>query len=102
MAKTMSDETFAEFMQSVKEGAKILHGELPPASEFVHLGTDVKAIRKKVGLSQQEFANLICISKRTLEGWEQGHRKLTGPVRALLTIFKNSPELAINALHGHQ
>ncbi len=97
----MSDETFAEFMLSVKEGAKILRGELPPSSEFVHLGTDVKLIREKIGLSQQEFANLICISKRTLEGWEQGHRKLTGPVRALLTIFKNAPELAINALHGH-
>jgi len=102
MTKTMSDETFAELMQSVKEGAKILHGELAPASEFVHISTDVKAIRDKIGLSQQEFANLLCISKRTLEGWEQGHRKLTGPVRALLTIFKNAPELAINALHGHQ
>jgi putative transcriptional regulator len=86
----------------LKKVQKILHGKLPPASEFVHLGTDVKAIREKIGLSQQEFANLICISKRTLEGWEQGHRKLTGPVRALLTIFKNAPELAINALHGHQ
>ncbi len=67
MTKTMNDETFAELMQSVKEGAKILHGELPPASQFVHIGTDVKVIRDKIGLSQQEFANLLCISKRTLE-----------------------------------
>jgi putative transcriptional regulator len=102
MTKTMSDETFAELMQSVKEGAKILRGELPPASEFVHTRTDVKAIREKVGLSQQEFANLLCISKRTLEGWEQGQRKLTGPVRALLTIFQNAPEYAMNALHGYR
>ncbi len=53
MTKTMSDETFAEFMQSVKEGASILRGELPPASEFVHTGTDVKAIREKIGLSHK-------------------------------------------------
>lgn len=53
MNQTMSDETFAELMQSVKEGAKILRGELPPASEFVHTGPDVKAIREKIGLSQQ-------------------------------------------------
>ncbi len=52
MTKTMSNETFSELMQSVKEGAKILHGELQPASEFVHFGTDVKAIREKIGLSQ--------------------------------------------------
>ncbi len=102
MTNTMSDETFAELMQSVKEGAEILHGKLPPASEFVYTHTDVKAIRENIGLSQQEFANLLCISKRTLEGWEQGQRKLTGPVRALLTIFKNAPEYAINALHGYQ
>jgi len=98
----MSDETFAELMQSVKEGAKILHGEFPPASEFVQTRTDVKAIRENIGLSQQEFANLLCISKRTVEGWEQGQKKLTGPVRALLTIFKNAPESAICALHGYQ
>jgi len=102
MNQTMNDETFAELMQSVKEGALILRGELPPASEFVHTSTDVKTIREKIGLSQQEFANLLRISKRTLEGWEQGHRKLTGPVRALLTIFKNAPQQAMNALHGHQ
>ena len=102
MNQTMSDETFAELMQSVKEGAKILHGELPPASEFVHTGTDVKAIREKIGLSQQEFANLLCISQRTLEGWEQGQKTLKGPVRALLTIFRNAPKHALNALQGHQ
>ncbi len=97
----MNDETFAELMQSAKEGAKMSRGELAPASEFLHTGTNVKAIREKMGLSRQEFADLLCVSKRTLEGWEQGHRNLTGPVRVLLTIFKNAPGAAMNALHGH-
>jgi DNA-binding transcriptional regulator YiaG len=74
----MNDETFAELMRRLKEGAKILYGKLPPASEFVHTITDVKAIHENIGLYQQEFANLLCISKRTLEGWEQGQKKLTG------------------------
>jgi len=102
MVKTMNDETFAELMQSISEGAQIRRGESPPASEFVHVGTDVKAIREQIGLSQQEFANLLGVSKRTLAGWEQGRRRLTGPTRVLLTIFKNAPETAINALQGHQ
>lgn len=68
--------------------------------EFVQTGADIKNIREKAGLSQREFAALLCISKRTLEGWEQGHRTLNGPARALLTIFKNDPENAIKALHG--
>ncbi len=100
--KTMSDETFAELMQSVKEGAKILRGKLPAANEFVHANTDVKAIREKIGLSQQEFATLLCVSRRTLKEWEQGHGKLRGPARALLTIFKNAPDHAVNALQGYQ
>ena len=46
MTNTMSDETFAELMQSIKEGAKILHGKLPPASEFVHTHTDNNKTKK--------------------------------------------------------
>jgi len=48
MTKTTRYKTFAELMQSVKEGAKFLRGELPPASEFALTRTDVKAIREKI------------------------------------------------------
>ncbi len=95
----MSEETFTELMQSVAEGAKILRGELPPASEFVvQPGTEVTAIRTQLGLSQQEFASLLRVSKRTLADWEQGQKRLAGPARALLTIFKTMPQQALNAL----
>ncbi len=50
----MSDETFAELMQSVKEGAKILRGELPPASEFVHTRTEVK-MKSKTSVKKSDF-----------------------------------------------
>jgi hypothetical protein len=39
----------------------------------------VKAIRERTGLSQTRFAQLIGVSKRTLENWEQGRRWPTGP-----------------------
>jgi putative transcriptional regulator len=94
----MSEETFAELMQSVAEGAKIFRGELPPASEFVHLETPVKVIRQQLGLSQQEFANLFGVSQRTLANWERGPKDLIGPARALLTIFEKLPQQALNAL----
>jgi len=95
----MSEETFTELMQSVAEGAKILRGELPPASEFVvQPGTEVMEIRTQLGLSQQEFASLLRVSKRTLADWEQGQKRLAGPARALLTIFKTMPQQALNAL----
>jgi putative transcriptional regulator len=40
---------------------------------------DVKAIRKKVNMSQEEFARQFGFSKRTLEHWEHGRRVPTGP-----------------------
>ena len=61
---------------------------------------DVKAIREKTGLSQGRFANLIGVSKRTLENWEQGRRHPTGPAKALLKILAADPENAVRALHA--
>ena len=45
------------------------------------------------GLSQQKFANVLGVSRRTLEGWEQGRRKPTGAARSLLTIAAKRPDL---------
>ena len=52
------------------------------------------------GLSQNQFAMLIGVSKRTLENWEQGRRYPTGPAKALLRILDVDPEHAVRALHG--
>ncbi len=86
--------------QNSKDGQS--QEQIHTSHDFVQTGTDIRTIRDKIGLSQREFAALLCISKRTLEGWEQGHRTLNGPARALLTIFKNDPEGAIKALHGNK
>lgn len=59
---------------------------------------DVKAIRKKVEMSQGEFAKLFGLSKRTLEHWEHGRRVPTGPARAFLTVIAREPEAVRRAL----
>ncbi len=41
--------------------------------------------RLKAGLTQEQFAALLGVSKRTLEQWEQGRRK---PSRAAKTLIK--------------
>ena len=43
---------------------------------------------RKVGLSHEQFARLIDVSKRTLENWEQGRRHPTGPAKALFRIVE--------------
>lgn len=55
--------------------------------------TDTAAIRAKTGLSQSEFAKSIGVAVRTLQGWEQGHRKPQGPARVLLAMVNKRPQI---------
>ena len=61
---------------------------------------DVKAIREKISLSQNEFAKLFGLSKRTREHWEHGRRVPSGPARAFLTVIAREPEAVRRALLG--
>jgi putative transcriptional regulator len=59
---------------------------------------DVKAARKKLGLSQDKFAAAFRISPSTLRKWEQGTRHPQGPARVLLTVIAREPEAVLRAL----
>ncbi len=56
-------------------------------------GEDIAALRKFIGLTQQEFARAIEISVHTLRNWEQGRRKPEGPALALLRIAARHPRI---------
>ena len=51
----------------------------------------VTQARMKSGLSQAEFANLLGVSVRTLQDWEQGRRQPSGAARTLITIAEQQP-----------
>jgi putative transcriptional regulator len=53
----------------------------------------VTEARTRGGFSQQEFATLMGVSKRTLQEWEQGRRKPTGAARTLLDVAVKRPEV---------
>jgi putative transcriptional regulator len=59
---------------------------------------DVKAIRKRVKMSQAEFARAYGISKRALQEWEQGGRQPDSAARAYLTVIANEPAVVRRAL----
>ncbi|MQA22556.1 helix-turn-helix domain-containing protein [Rugamonas sp. FT103W] len=52
---------------------------------------------KKTGLTPTEFAELLGISVRTLEDWEQGHRQPEGAARTLLAIALDNPDALLAA-----
>lgn len=59
-----------------------------------------RKVRRKLGMSQAQFAQRIGVPVDTVRNWEQGKRAPQGPARALLRIIDRSPELALNALNG--
>ena len=94
----MKKELFDELLQSVKEAAAIEDGKMKPSRQFkVKSGADVAAVRTKMGLSQSKFAALLSISEDTLQNWEQGRRKPTGPAKVLLKVAALHPEALLDS-----
>ena len=57
----------------------------------------IPAARRKLGLSQTQFARLLGISIRTLHHWEQGTRRPTGAARVLLRVATQNPKAVLAA-----
>lgn len=58
----------------------------------------VRRVRRRLGLTQQEFARRIDVPLDTIRNWEQGRRGPTGAARTLLKILDRAPEAALHAL----
>jgi putative transcriptional regulator len=72
-------------VRSIKAGniGAVRHVPLPLASEA----------RQKAGLSQKRFAELMGVSLRTLQDWEQGRRNPSGAAASLLQVASQRPDV---------
>lgn len=96
----MEPTLFNDLLQRLKEAKAIAHGQAPAARRTKVTPPDVKAVREQIGLSQSEFAQLLHMSVKTLQNWEQHRRNPTGPVSALLKVVQAAPDVALKALHA--
>jgi putative transcriptional regulator len=59
---------------------------------------EIQKARKRLGLSQDQFANAFGVSASTLRKWEQGQRSPTGAAKTLLKVIKLEPKAVLRAL----
>lgn len=88
--------------RSLHEAMAYAKGEADPSAYRVHVPekVDVKAIRTKLGMTQEEFAGRFGFSVNTLRHWEQGSRRPEGPTRAYLLVIDRAPEAVQKALQA--
>jgi putative transcriptional regulator len=76
---------------------------LAPALPVVSAQSDaatpaVRELRRRVKLTQAEFAAKLGVPLETIRNWEQGKRVPRGPARALLTVIAREPDMVFAAL----
>ena len=59
---------------------------------------EVRDLRRRARLTQQEFAARLGVPVETIRNWEQGKRMPRGPARALLAVIAHAPETVFAAL----
>ena len=96
----MDKKAFAELVSSVRDRCRDMRVERVAGLREPRVREpNVRAIRRKSELSQSQFAALIGVNLRTLQNWEQGRTRPTGPARALLRIVEKNPR-AMLTLHA--
>jgi putative transcriptional regulator len=87
-------------LRGLQHALAIAEGTADPSSYVVHIPPeiDVQAIRGRLGLTQQAFAQRFGFNINTLRHWEQGRRVPEGPTRAYLLVIDREPEAVQKAL----
>jgi len=88
MSEQIPELTDRDFERAIprKVRLRIARGEISG-------GDDIAALRRFVGLTQEQFAAALSISVHTLRNWEQGRRHPEGPALALLRIAARHPRV---------
>ena len=82
-----------EILDGIKEIKKHKKGKLQLKVTILSDPSPAQIIRKKLELSQASFADLMGVSIRTIQDWEQGRRSPKGPAKSLLRVAEQHPEV---------
>src|SRR5467141_3604681 len=96
----MSMRTVDKIMQGIGEARAYLDGTADKRRYRVHVPAkvDVKKIRRRLGVSQEAFAQTYGFALSAVRDWEQGRRQPARSARILLKVVEKEPEAVTRAL----
>ncbi len=96
----MSKAVFDDIAAGLNDAIAIVRNEADPTTYRVHVPVevDVRAIRKRTGLTQEKFAAAYGFPIQTLRDWEQGRSRPDTSARAYLLVISRAPMVVQQAL----
>lgn len=87
-------------IRSAKEAREIVRGEAAPNSYKMHIPAriDVRAVRARLNLTQEEFSVRFGLTLARVRDWEQGRSSPDSAARAYLTVIEREPKAVARAL----
>ena len=89
---------FDSIKRGLLEAIDHAQGGVPQTRVHRPRPVDVKALRAKVGMTQEQFAARFGFSTATLRHWERGDRIPQGPALVLLNVIDHNPNAVMDAL----
>jgi putative transcriptional regulator len=98
----MSKKVASGIRRGLEQALAYARGEADEGKYRVHVprDVDVRAIRDKLGMTQEVFADTFGFSVNTLRHWEHGKRRPEGPTRAYLMVIDRAPKTVRKALRA--
>ena len=90
-----------EIIRGAKEVLAAMRGDKTAGRMHAIPRVDVSEVRRRLKLSQAEFAAAFGLSLDSVKNWEQGHRSPEGPAKVLLAVIAKDPWAVRNALAAY-
>jgi putative transcriptional regulator len=95
----MTTPMFEDMMTGLDEVEAFLAGEKTGYRVTLPAEVDVKAIRKRLNMTQSRFSDTFGFSLDAVKHWEGGRRTPESSARAFLLVIARNPKAVISALH---
>jgi putative transcriptional regulator len=96
----MKKQRFERLMESLGEvRTHVATGRFSGRIRKIAVGAgDIRAVRERSGMTQQQFAAAFGIGLGTLQKWERGERRPSGAAQSLLKVMRANLPAVVEAL----